>query len=326
MTDPRNRASERGTADSRTVEVLVPAIVETRMPDRDLVEIEPLGTGGRRTTAVCRFATGPALVVQLTADTDAVRTEAALIRAIRGRTSLPAPPVVASGVLDGSGYLVSEHRDGADLHTAFAEYDGRRQRRIAREFGRYLGELHAAFAFGACGEVSLDDGTLTATGPECGRWLDDSGRAAVERLPSAFDGVRDRLLAVLERAPETGATPRLFPWDLRPGNALAVDGEISAVVDWERPMAAPAALAVAKTEYLVADWYVDDPAPLRAAFRDGYAEVRTLPPVRPVHRVVAIADSAVDSHGVVTRPGYPERRGDAATAFHRAALRRVCPE
>jgi hypothetical protein len=36
--------------------------------------------------------------------------------------------------------------------------------------------------------------------------------------------------------------------------------------------------------------------------------------------VAAIADSAVDSHGVVTRPGYPEADRERAIRFHRRAL------
>lgn len=326
MTDPASRSADGQASDSRAVEVVVPAIVEACVPDRDLIEVEPVRTGGRRTTAVCRFVEGPALVVQLSPDADAARTEAALVRAIRERTAVPAAPVVASGIHDGQGYIVSEYRHGADLHTAFTDFDGRTQRAIADEFGRYLGELHDSFAFEGCGQLRLEDGELAATDADCQQWFDAYGHTAIDRLPAAFDGLRERLLAVLARAPETAATPRLFPWDLRPGNALATEGSLSAVVDWERAMAAPPALAVAKTEYLVADWYVEEPRPLRTAFREGYAAVRELPTVQPAHRLVAIADSAVDSHGVVTRPGYPERRGEAAIAFHRTALRRVCPD
>lgn len=320
MTDPTNRPAERPATDSRAVAVIAPALIESAVPDRELVEVEPVRTGGRRTTVRARFAAGPALVVQLSGATDAVATEAALIRAIRERTSVPVPPLVDSGVREGHGYLVSEYRDGADLHTTFTDYDAESQRAIATQFGRFLGDLHAAFAFDGCGRLRLEDGGLAPTSPDCRRWRDDYGHTAIDRLPSAFDAVRDRLVALLDDAPETATTPRLFPWDLRPGNARVADGAITALLDWEHPMAAPPALAVAKAEYLVCDWYVDEPAPLRTAFRAGYEAVRALPDVRPVHRVVAIADSAVDSHGVVTTVGYPERSHEESVAFHRGAL------
>jgi hypothetical protein len=113
---------------------------------------------------------------------------------------------------------------------------------------------------------------------------------------------------------------RLFPWDLRPGNAVVADGRVTAVLDWEAPMAAAPALSVAKAEYLVAGWYADHPEPLRTAFVEGYETVRDYPAVRPVHRVAAVTDSAVDSTGAVTNPGCPELDREAAVAFHRETL------
>ena len=116
---------------------------------------------------------------------------------------------------------------------------------------------------------------------------------------------------------------RLFPWDFRPGNALVADGAVAAVLDWESPLAAAPALSVAKAEYLVADWYIADPDPLRTAFATGYEAVRPLPPVEPVHRAAAVCRTAVDSTGTVTNPGYPEFDREAAVAFHRRALKRA---
>jgi hypothetical protein len=98
-------------------------------------------------------------------------------------------------------------------------------------------------------------------------------------------------------------------------------GEITAFLDWGDPLAAGAGLSVAKAEHLLADWYVDDGTALKTAFRDGYAEIRPLPEVGRTERVAAVVDSAVDSTGAVTRPGYPERTGAAAVEFHRRRLR-----
>ena len=71
---------------------------------------------------------------------------------------------------------------------------------------------------------------------------------------------------------------------------------------------------------MATDWYVDDPGPLRAAFRAGYRSVRPLPAVTRAERLAAVVRSAVDGDGEVTRPGYPERTGEAAVAFHRDRL------
>ncbi|MBX0305174.1 phosphotransferase family protein [Haloarcula salinisoli] len=305
-------------------ESLATGIVGQHYSRRTVVGVEPVAAG-HRPTAVVRFADRSPLVVQLSATIEAVRTEATLVSAVRDRTDVPVAAVLSTGSHDGRAYAISEFRPGTDLHTTFADSPPTVRGDIAGQFGRYLGELHTAFAFEGCGELTRASGPagaehLVATGDTSDTWLVEYGRRAVERLPVAFDPLRDRLRDCLDAATVDRVTPRLFPWDLRPGNALVADGTVSAVLDWERPMAAPPALALAKAEYLVADWYVDDPAPLRAAFRAGYERVRSLPTVRPVHRVVAIADSAVDSRGGVTNPGYPERERAASVDFHRAAL------
>jgi aminoglycoside phosphotransferase (APT) family kinase protein len=310
----------------------VTAVLGRIYPQRSVTAVEPTAAGGRRDTAVVRFGSHPPVVVQFSPDPETVRTEAALVAAIRDRTSVPVPAVLSHGTHEGIVYLVSEHRPGTDLHTTFAASDPGTQRDLAAQFGRYLGELHAAFVFDGCGGLlpeRRDDGggdRLTAPGTECGRWLVDYGRRAVDRLPAEFDTHRTRLCDCVDAAAGETSTPTLFPWDLRPGNAL-VDGDtVSAVVDWERPTAAPPGLAVAKAEYLVADWYVDDPTPLRRAVRSGYESVRPVPAVGPHHRVAAIAASAVDSRGTVTNPGYPERYRPASVAFHRAALTAALPD
>ncbi|WP_262180955.1 phosphotransferase family protein [Haloarcula laminariae] len=306
---------------------LTTAIVDRHYPQRTVVGVDHVAAG-TRPTAVVRFDGHPPLVVQCSETIEAVRTEAALTRAVRARTDVPVPAVLAAGTVDEQAYAVTEFRSGTDLHAAFTDSPPAVRRDIARQFGRYLGQLHAAFSFDSCGGLTRaadprGDDRLVAAGPDWDPWLVEYGRRAVRRLPPEFDPLRDRLSDCLDAAPIDRATPRLFPWDLRPGNALVADGAVSAVLDWERPMAAPPALALAKTEYLVADWYVDEPEPLRAALREGYGEVRPVPTPRPVHRVVAIADSAVDSRGVVTNTGYPERGRAASVAFHRSALLRA---
>jgi len=307
----------------------VEAVVATAVPDRTLAAVERVASGNRRRTAVARFADDAPLVVQLSADAEAVATEATLRRAVRRRTSIPVPPAVAVGTLDGTGYLVSEYRSGRDLHAVFADMVPERQRAVARNFGTYLGELHAAFGFDSCGALRRDEsGTdeatataLTASGDGCSEWLQAYGERAIARLPDSFDPLRERLHErVSAAARATTDEPRLYPWDLRPGNALADDDGVTAVVDWEGPLAAPPGVALAKTTYLVAAWYVEESDPLREALRRGYRRVRPLPTVHPGYRVAAVADSAVDSAGVVTRPGYPEWSRERAVTFHRRAL------
>ncbi|MFC7070663.1 phosphotransferase family protein [Halobaculum lipolyticum] len=167
------------------------------------------------------------------------------------------------------------------------------------------------------------DGSVPPATADWPAWLARYASAGVDALPAAFDDLRPRIEGAIADARETlPASPpaTLYPWDLRPGNALVADGTVTAVLDWGQPLSAAPGLAVAKAEHLVCDWYVDDGAPLRAAFRAGYRDRRPLPPVPAVYRLVAVVRSAVDGAGVVTRPRYPEVDGDDALAFHRERI------
>jgi aminoglycoside phosphotransferase (APT) family kinase protein len=339
----------------------VETVLVREFPGREVTRVDSPDRGNRKRTVLATFADGGRVVVQL-APLSLVRTEAALTRLVARRTSLPVPRLRAVGAIDDHGYVVTDAVAGADLHTRFTGLAPTRQRAVCRTFGQGLAELHDLCSFDGYGPVdfvgdwtafvagvrrggeavTLDDFGVAATderGPDAadlpGRspgddwhaWFRRYADAGLTALPEAFDDLRDRLRAAIRTDLEDGhvpATPtsRLFPWDFRPGNALIQDGRLTAVLDWGEPLAADPALSVAKTEHLLADWYVDAPAnaALRRAFRDGYESVRSLPAVPTAYRVAAVVVSAVDSAGVVTRPRYPELTGDDAVAFHRERL------
>lgn len=286
-----------------------------------IVDVEPISRGNRKQTAVVRFAHRGPVVVQVCEERTWLRTEATLLGEIRERTFVPVPPVLTAGAHEDIAYMCTSYVAGADLHERFTAVDAETRRDLAYWFGKALGRLHEAFEFDGYGRLALADGEFTAEHADWERWFRQYGHRAIQRLPAAFDSLREELRALVAKTPDrTASSPRLFPWDFRPGNALVADGSVTAVLDWEAPLAAPPALSVAKSEYLVADWYVDDPDPLRQAFRDGYDAVRAVPPIHPGHRVAAIADSAVDSSGTVTNPRYPPVGRTDAVAFHRDSL------
>ncbi|WP_224333588.1 phosphotransferase family protein [Haloprofundus halobius] len=281
-----------------------------------------------------------AVVVQFASDADAFRTETELARTVGERTSIPVPALYDTGELGGRAYAVVERAAGGDLHERFAALDPEARRRVARAFGRYLAELHERFSFEGYGSVRFADvgkrrrnsdsldrfdrfDRFRATGTDgWRRWFRAYAREGVDALPPTFDSLREELLGAFERARLPVRPPStLYPWDLRPGNAVVDGGKLTAVLDWGDPLAAAPGLAVAKVEHLVADWYVADNDPLRRAFRAGYESVRPYPSVPRAYRLAAVVRSAVDSTGAVTRPRYPELTGDDAVGFHYERLR-----
>lgn len=298
------------------------ALTATGLADRDL-DVEAVSLGNRKDTYLVRPAGGQTVVVQTSDDASSLQTEATLLKRISAETSVPVPAVVASGLIDGRGYLVTRHVDGENLHYQFANLGPEPRRSLAAAFGRHLATLHETVQFEAFGTVSHADGCLQIAGEQGWEsWFAAYANAALERLPDDFDGVRDALEgAVAGHEGTADPTPCLFPWDYRPGNAVVQDGTLAAILDWEEPMAADPALSVAKAEYLVADWYVEETEPLREAFREGYRSVRPFPQVEPAHQIAAIASSTVDSRGVVTNPRYPELDRESSVEFHLTALR-----
>ena len=103
--------------------------------------------------------------------------------------------------------------------------------------------------------------------PAADRWVD--------ALPEALADLRGRVEAAVADTEIPKSPPaRLFPWDLRPGNALYDDG-VTAILDWGEPLAADPALSAAKVEHLVCDWYVEFAKPLLASDDPGVvAETR----------------------------------------------------
>ncbi|WP_153952457.1 phosphotransferase family protein [Halosegnis longus] len=294
--------------------------VAEALPDRSVRRVDPVQRGNHKRTYLVTLDDGE-VVVQLSTRPAAFRTELALARAVRERTSVPTPAILAEESYEGGRYAVVERASGDDLHERFAGLPLPTRETVARSFGRWLAACHEAFRFDGYGDVRLTDGELRATDADWRAWFGEHLDAGLAALPPSLSDLREPVETALADADLPERPPaRLYPWDFRPGNAVYDDDHgVTAVLDWGEPLAADPALSVAKADHLICAWY-GDAEPLRAAFRDGYAAERPLPSVPRLYRLAAVVRSAVDSNGEVTRPGYPERTGSAAVDFHRDRL------
>ncbi|MES3518069.1 MAG: phosphotransferase [Natronomonas sp.] len=301
----------------------VRAVLDAELPGSEIESLDPVQHGNTKHTVIADLGTR-SVVVQF-APYEKLRIERNLSAAVRRRTSVPTPRVLGIGRIDDRGYLVAERAPGTELHERFNAIDDATRRRIARRFGRFLAEIHAAFRFEGYGPIELSDdgGAFVATDQrEWTAWFRGYAAEGIDALPSELDSLRDRIeTALADASIPSDPDPRLYPWDLRPGNALYADGTVSAVLDWDGPLSADPGLSVAKTEHLVAEWYTEES--LSSAFRSGYETIRPLPETPPTYRLVAVVRSAVDASGQITRPGYPERTGEAAVAFHRDRIESI---
>jgi aminoglycoside phosphotransferase (APT) family kinase protein len=307
-----------------------------RSVDGEVRTTEPAPTGNSKRTTFATLADGREVVVQDAPGTR-LATETTLWRAIAERTAVPVAPILAAGEAtteDGElrSYVVCERVEGTDLHVTFTDLAPAERQAVAKRLGAALGELHATFTFEGYGEVVATDAGLQVTdrSADWREWFEGYLTAGLAALAPELADLAADLRAAVDLATLPEHPPAvLFPWDLRPGNAVydAETGKLAAVLDWGAPLAADPALSLAKAEYLLADWYVPEEAGrLREAFRGAYATRHEVPGVPHAYRYAAVVQSATDSRGEVTRPGYPERRGADAVAFQREQLRALVDE
>lgn len=304
------------------------------LPEAGVSAVEPADWGNTKRTALVTLSDGREVVVQYRArDAGGLVTEAELTRAIGERTGVPVPPVLGVQQVGEHVAVVTERVPGVDLHERFESLSLDRRVALARTLGRYLAVVHDAFRFEWYGPVDVRGGAFTVTDPDTDwwAWLSEYLGRALARFEGALADraapIRDAVARHRDRLPESPGA-HLFPWDFRPGNVIVTetDATIAAVLDWGDPLAAGRGLSLAKAEFLLADWYADaaDADRLRAAFLAGYRTRLSLPDgyerARPVYRLVAIAASAVDAAGDVTRPRFPMVADEDAVAFHRDHL------
>ena len=319
----------------------VRAVVADALPEATVSGIERPAMGNTKRTAFVSLSDGRDLVVQTRPAGEkltgtGLATEARLVREVARRTEMSVPRVVASGTTGGVEYLLLERAQGEDLHVRFVDLSPRVRRAVVRSMGRWLADLHAAFGFDGYGPVVLTDGRLVVADPatDWRAWFRDYvERALSDLLDGGIEGLAELVPRVREAvdagSEDLPAAPpaRLFPWDLRPGNATVADGEVTALLDWGDPLAAARGLSVAKSTYVTVDWYLPDRGAtdrLRSAFRGGYRDRLSLPARSPserrLYRLAAVVASAVDSSGRVTRPRYPELDDEGAARVHRRHL------
>jgi aminoglycoside phosphotransferase (APT) family kinase protein len=316
------------------METVVTDIVEEVCPGAIVTALSPTRTGNFKQTVVVKLADAESIVVQYRSlDHGALRPEAQVTEVIGVETPVPVPEIHGVGAVGDHAYIVTRRVEGVNLHERFEALPPDRRLDLTRTLGEYLAVLHDRFRFEEYGSVVADNGGLRASG-EATEWTDWVRSYLAEGLaefPSPLsdlvEPVRETIEGNLDALPAQ-PSPRLYPWDYRPGNVLLADEEatesVAAVLDWADPLAAHRELSLAKAEFLTADWYADPGLAdrLREAFYDGYREHLPVPDAywderRRLYRLIGLVRSAVDSGGDITRPRYPMVDEQTALAFHR---------
>jgi len=210
---------------------------------------------------------------------------------VANRTDVPVPRILVfkqDPSVDARPYFVTERVHGENLSESFAQLSMENRRRIMRQAGHILGDLHSEIGFEAFGRLDLHNGRLIVR-DWMGSWreyFEQLTRMHLSRLDDTpFSDVaeraRGRIEPALEVVPEDGV-PRLVHDDFRPANLLfdaEAEDPITAVLDWQDVLAALPEYNLAQTEFLFIDSSFSDPEmrdTLRAEFHDGYTEYRPM--------------------------------------------------
>lgn len=318
------------------MEQVVRDAVGDAFPDAEPTSFTETRTGNNKHTVVVTLRDRRQLVVQYRAtaygDLD---PDGHVTRLVDERTDVPVPDVLAFGAVNEYAYLITRLVDGTNLHQHFETLPDDDRTAIVETLGAHLGTIHETFTFDAYGAIAaandhlhVPDGT-TGWRDWVARYLQAGLAAFEEPLTDLVDPIAAAVTGELDALPQT-PTARFYPWDYRPGNVLITaqdDPEIAAVLDWGDPLAGHRELSMAKSEYLIADWYADPDLAddLRDAFYRGYRTTSSVPAPyfdqrRRLYRLVGIVRSAYDSSGQITLPRYPMLDEAGAATFHRTHL------
>jgi aminoglycoside phosphotransferase (APT) family kinase protein len=211
---------------------------------------------------------------------------------VANRTNVPVPRILVfkeNPSMEVPPYFVTERMEGRSLSDQFDGLQPDLQKRILRQAGEILGDLHSNIAFEGFGNFALEDGRLVVDGLtwDWREFFGDLTEGHVQRLEQTpFSDLVDPAKRGIENAlPSipTTATPRLVHDDFRPANLMFdPDHEkpIRAVLDWQNALAGHPEYNIAQTEFLFIDSVFRDPdtcQTLRESLYEGYREYHEFP-------------------------------------------------
>lgn len=264
----------------------VKAIVEKEFPEKNITKIRDI-SGLSKKTFLILFESNQQVVVSYKKERDArFRRESKVIQLVNCKTSLPAPSVITENFSDGElpDYIVMEKLDGENPDEKFKHMPVKWKKNIMRESGKMLAELHKNIQFEQTGPLKLTENSLDVD------TLDNWSEALHHSMGKHIEGIQDTMFQeISDRVIETYQNnrdiidkdfqPVLVHEDVRPGNLLVQNDEITGLVDWERALSGHAEFDLFKSEFEFIDLKFDTEK-TRAKYQDdflsGYREIRKL--------------------------------------------------
>lgn len=197
-------------------------------------------------------------------------------------TAIPVPDVVHDGTGEEVPYQVLEYIDGDDPHDAHREMGMGEVLELTDEAGRYLAQAHEDLPMDGYGWIrGSPDGLSIEESDNWRSFYRDFVEGHIDRIEDGpldrgdlTERARDVVDATIEDVPKEpyGAVCHR---DYRPGNLLADDIEITAVLDWDNAFAGDPRYDLARSQQSFGGTFADSAQEglVRHRFRQAYEDV-----------------------------------------------------
>ena len=207
-------------------------------------EISKYSSGAARETFHVKASQGD-FVVYICADTseayeERFSKEEKLLELVNSETDIPTQEILKSDFTrEKIPYLfyIAKEVEGYDPIDRYKWLPREEKKNIVREIGKYLGELHREVKFEDAGELSKENGEIVSEGL---RWVEFLERWTEKYVgqfeDSRFENLEDKALEFFEDHKELaeGGENVCLHFDVTPDNLIIKEGEIEALIDWEK--------------------------------------------------------------------------------------------
>ncbi|MFB6216549.1 MAG: phosphotransferase family protein, partial [Candidatus Aenigmatarchaeota archaeon] len=221
------------------------------------------------------------------------RKEEALTNHVKGCTGVPTQTIIysdLSGDIIPYPFYIAEWVEGNSADKKWTERGQKELKQIIRQAGKYMGDLHANIHFDKAGQLQANGHIQVVDGEPWKEYLQREMRETIQELSDTrFADLQGEAKEYVENGMELledSIQNVLVHWDIRPENLIVKNGEIQAVLDFEKAIAGDAEYDIAYSEIHFMDSYWTpsnntfpdsvDVDTLRKAFHKGYRKKHSM--------------------------------------------------
>lgn len=246
-------------------------------------------SGRARDVFLLESGDGRELVLYLCTDTgdyeERFKKEEKLIELVNKKTDIPTQKIIKSDFSKETVpylFYIAEKVDGYDPIDRFKYLPREVKKKIVREVGRYLGELHREIEFEDSGELRYIEGGLEIEGQDWSEFIQEQAEEKIEGIrDTRFEDLTDKLEKFIQENIDliSQESHSCLHWDITPDNIIVENSEINAVIDWEKAISGPPEwdLAYSRVQ-MIYRWFEDEGIckELEKEFFKGYIGQREL--------------------------------------------------